>query len=193
MRLPRPAPLAAASLALSGCLAALAGATGTPHATPAQAVLFEGQGDVRIQGLADSLRATPRGWEAQLHGNGTALPIRGDGTPHFQDGDWVEAEGRVARSAGRLTLLASRAQPTAPTRGLATPGWDAVAQDPGAWDHRPLRLSGWVERGELRDHDGHALRLATGPWPAGAATVTGFLAYDAGCLCHRLHGAAAPP
>ncbi|HUR62884.1 MAG TPA: hypothetical protein VM241_00220 [Candidatus Thermoplasmatota archaeon] len=192
MRLPRPAPLAALSLALSALLATLAGALGTPTATPGQASNFEGQGDVRIAGLADGLRRFPGGWEARLHGNGTALAVRGQGDPRFQDGDWVEAEGRVGRSAGRLTLLADRATATdAPD--AASPGWASLAQDPAAWDHRPLRLSGWIERGELRDRDGHAVRLAAGPWPPGAATVTGYLSYDAGCLCHRLHGAAAPP
>jgi hypothetical protein len=193
VRLPGPVLLALASLALAALLAALAGAAGTPQATPGEAAQFEGQGDVRIQGLADGLRKLPLGWEATLHGNGTALLVRGQGEPRFQDGDWVEAEGRVARSAGRLALLADRATVTALAHGPATPGWPALTQDPAAWDHVSLRLTGWVERGELRDRDGHAVRLATGSWPPGAATVTGFLAYDAGCTCHRLHGVAAPP
>jgi hypothetical protein len=192
MRLPRPPVLAAASLACSALLATLAGAAGTPQATPADAARFEGQGDVRIQGLADNLRHFAEGWQAELHANGTALAVRGQGEPAFQDGDWVEAMGRVARSAGRLTLLSDTATVAQSTQGPATPGWAAVAQDPAAWDHRPLRLAGWVERGELRDRDGHAIRLADGSWPAGAATVTGFLAYDAGCVCHRLHGTAVP-
>ena len=33
-------------------------------------------------------------------------------------GDWVEAEGRVARSAGRLTLLASHASAATPAHSL---------------------------------------------------------------------------
>ncbi|HEX2066477.1 MAG TPA: hypothetical protein VHI93_06665, partial [Candidatus Thermoplasmatota archaeon] len=150
-------------------------------------------GEVRVAGLAGQLRRFPGGWEAQLHANGTALPLRGQGEAGFADGDWVEAEGRVARSGGRLVLFAHRAEPTRLATGPATPPWSAVAQDPAAWDHRPLRLAGWIERGELRDRDGHAVRLAPGTWPSGAAAVTGFLAYDPGCLCHRLHGTAATP
>lgn len=192
MRLPRPPALAAASLACSALLATLAGAAGVPQANPGDAARFEGQGEVRMQGLADALRRFPGGWQADLHANGTALPIRGQGEPTFADGDWVEARGRVARSAGHLMLLADAASAVQPAQGPATPGWRAVAEDPAAWDHRPLRLAGWVERGELRDRNGHAIRLADGRWPSGAATVTGFLAYEAGCLCHRLHGTAAP-
>lgn len=192
MRLPRPPLLAAASLTLSALLAMLAGATGTPAATPEDAARFEGQGDVRIQGLADGLRRFPDGWRADLHADGASLPLRGRGEPAFHDGDWVEAMGRVSRSAGRLALLAEEVAVAKPAQGPATPAWVSVAEDPAAWAHKPLRLSGGVERGELRDCDGHAIRLAEGPWPAGAATVTGFLAYDDGCLCHRLHGTAAP-
>ncbi|HUR62787.1 MAG TPA: hypothetical protein VM286_10570 [Candidatus Thermoplasmatota archaeon] len=171
LRLPRPSLLVVASLLLSGGLALLAGAAGIPEATPAEAALFEGQGDVRMVGLLDNLRAFPDGWQAQLHRDGTAILVRGEGAPVAPEGTWSEAQGRIGRSGGRLVLLADAVRPLQSEDATATPTWAALAQDVAAWDHRPILLRGWVEKGELRDHDGHGVRLATGAWPAGPGAV----------------------
>jgi len=191
MRLPRPSVLVLGALLLCALLAALAGALGVPQVTPAQASLFEGQGDVQVQGLLSGVHRSPAGWQALLHRDGVALSLRADLASDqaipVADGEWVQAQGRIARSSGTLTLLVSQARATAPPP-MPSPGWDAIAQDPANWDHRPLHLLGWSEKGELRDHDSHAIRLASGAWPSGAIQVDGYLEYDAGCLCHRLHG-----
>jgi hypothetical protein len=119
--------------------------------------------------------------------------VKGQGTPAAHEGDWAEATGRIGRSAGRLALMADSVRPVEAGIATQTPAWVALAQDAAAWDHRPLLLKGWVEKGELRDHDGHGVRLGAGSWPTGAATVRGYLSYDPGCLCHVLNGHAETP
>jgi hypothetical protein len=191
MRLPPPPLACLCALALLAGLACIAYGPGTPTISPAQAALYEGQGPVHVAGLADQLSLRDGGAShLQVHGDGGALDLAVQAEVHAADGDWVEARGRIGRSAGRLTLFVASAADirTLPGPEPAQVPWRALAEDPASWSHRPLRLSGWVERGALRDHDGHSVQLGNGAWPAkGAVRAAGFVAYDPGCLCHRFH------
>ncbi len=189
-----PAALGAACL-LPAC--APAAGPGAEKTAPAQAIhprdaaRHEGQ-TVAVEGVATSVQVWGDAWRVDVARDGDALPVVLEGdAPGL--GSWLYAEGRLRRQGGSLVLDAERTSDVPPP-APATPSWDALAADPEGWQETWLRLDGTVERGELRDGAGHALHLGDGPWPReGAVTAWGVLAWDGGCLCHRLHASRVAP
>lgn len=185
-------------LLLLAALAWLADVRAPPRITPADAARWEGQ-SVTVSGwVSDVSRDSAGGQRFRIRDGGAALDGQADASD-LRDGDWVEADGRLARLSGRLVLLVEHA---AATRGpdALTPAWAEVADDPAAWEGMPLRLAGTITAGRLDDGNGHRLELGDGPWPpdgSGPVEVEGTLRYDEQCLCHRLdatlHGLDAPP
>jgi len=192
MRLP-VRPLVLLALLELAALGWLAHGDPAPNVTPAQAANFEGQGPVRISGLATSVHVSAEGTTTmQVSADGYALDVQAPGPVDVAPGAWVEAEGRVLRSAGRLTLQAARATDVRVVPGPAPeqPSWQQVAADPAAWHGRSIRLSGILDHGVLADKDGHHLATGPGPWPgSGAVTAAGFIAYAPACLCERFTAA----
>jgi hypothetical protein len=185
----RPGPLLFAALLLLAILGFLAAAGPLPEITAQQAPAYEGQGAVRVAGLAAGVRPAGTGTWMTLHSGGAALPVVAAAPLDVPEGAWVVAQGRIGRTSGTLQLfVAGRADVTmASNATAASPSWPELAAHPGDWQYQPLRLEGRVERGELGDGAGHHVATGTGNWPnAGAVRVEGFLAYDTACLCQRL-------
>jgi len=176
--------------ALQVCLLSfLAHGGEAPTIRPAEAAAYEGQGEVRLVGLVTHVRASDDSTRVTLEAAGHRLDVLVRGESHPSEGAWVEAQGRVARLAGVLTLVvqdASRLAVAAPA-GVARPSWSDLAHHPGDWAGLPIEVEGQVQRGLLRDGDGHNVALGAGPWPKeGAVRVVGALGYEPACLCHRL-------
>lgn len=176
--------------ALQVCLLAfLAHGSEAPTIRPGEAAAYEGQGEVRLVGLVTQVRAGDDSTRVTLEAAGHRLDALVRGEAHPSEGAWVEAEGRVARLAGVLTLVvqdASRLSVAAPA-GVARPSWSDLAHHPEEWVGLPIEVEGKVQRGLLRDGDGHSVALGAGPWPKeGVVRAVGALGYEPACLCHRL-------
>ena len=199
-----PRPLLAVSLLLLGGLAWTVEGRPPPQVDLADAARWEGQAVV-VEGWAESvsvaadgalrlaLTAGRHGMAARVAPDGSSAPAQ----PLVQRGDRVAVEGRPLRSpGGDLQLLADGAGALRRVAGesIAEPGWDLLAKEPGLWTGRLLRLTGEVDRGDLRG-PGHAVHRGDGPWPqAGAAVAAeGFLRYDAACLCFAFDAVAVRP
>lgn len=156
---------------------------------PGDAARAEG-GPARVAGMVHDVRVREDTTRVVLMADGQAVEAVVEGRLEAPRGAWAIMEGRLLRLGGDLRLLVEGPDHvrlgTAPH--VAAPAWSALAEDPGAWQDRPVRLAGLVERGELWDRAGHRLRLGEGPWPAdGAVEATGTIGYDPACLCHRFH------
>lgn len=188
MRL-RVRPLLVAALLELAALAWLAHGSAVPDVQPATAAWFEGQGPVRMAGVASGLHPASDGQVTlELQAGGAAIQVHVAGAVAATDGTWLVAEGRVLRVAGRLTLWVDAAADVEIGSAPAPeqPSWLQIAQDPNAWHDRFIRLTGTVDRGAIADKEGHRLQLGGGPWPsAGTVTATGFLAYAPACLYDR--------
>lgn len=142
---------------------------------------------VRVAGQARDVRLDADGARFTMVAGGASLAIQASQPP--MPGGWVEATGRLARSAGRLTLFADDVR-ALPVEADTRTSWADVAQDPSSWTNRLAALDGWVDGHEFEDRDGHAVRLGAGPWPrAGPVTALGTLRFDGACLCHRFDAA----
>lgn len=175
------------------CAVLLVQADTAPVATvlPTETTAWEGQ-DVRVAGILQDPRPGADGRTRFLvTAHGTALPVTLDGLLLEGHGTWVEAEGRLVRVGGRLTLLAHEVA-AAPTPGPRTPTWDQIADDPGSWTDRWIRMQGIAESGRF-GADGTHVMQGDGAWTDGTVQATGHLAYDPGCLCHRFHAATVRP
>ncbi|MES2154692.1 MAG: hypothetical protein V4510_06100 [bacterium] len=181
--------LIAAILELAG-LAWLAHGSPILDIAPADAAGFEGQGPVRIAGMASDVAPAPSGsTRFLLRADGAAIAVQVDGPVALGDGVWVAAQGRVMRQGGRLTLAVGSADDVHAEAGPdpQTPSWAQLAASPSAWHDRRIRLAGDIDRGSLADKDGHRIQLGAGDWPkVGAVEATGFIEYAAGCLCERM-------
>lgn len=185
--LPRSTFLIACTLAVLGfLLVQLAGPAplvGLDHAAD-----FEGQGDVRLEGIVQApSNAADGSARFLLAAAGQSINVRSDGSIVVRQGAWVQATGRIARNAGELTLWttpqAIRAQSPS---GVENPSWKQLAEEPADWVGIPIHIAGIVQQGSLRDKDGHSLSIEPGAWPAGPADVLGYLAYKPACVCYRL-------
>ena len=158
-----------------------------PAIAPHEAPRHEGQ-VVQVSGVALGASGRTGAWRFDVVRDGVGLPVRADVRP--PQGAWVTVQGSVLRFGGALHLFADKVEegpgPQPEPAALA-----AVAADPDAFAGRVVQVEGRLERGELRDGAGHAVRTGEGPWPdAGAVRAVGAIAYDARCLCHRIHAAA---
>lgn len=175
-------------------VAYLAQASPVPVVALADAAAWEGQ-VVAVRGVVRDVRGVGQGpgdsARFDLVLDGAALAARTEG-PAPVEGTGVQAQGRLARLNGVLTLLADQVRPA--DLGPALPvGVAALAEDPALWTDRPVAVRGVVERGRL-EADGHAIALGAGDWPKqGAVEATVLLSYDARCACHRLDRVAWTP
>ncbi len=188
MRL-RVRPLLLAAIIELAALGWVAYGTAVPDVTPGMAQVYEGQGNVKIAGLAANIRAGPDGTtNLELRANGSGVAVRVAGLVAASEGTWLVAEGRVGRYAGRLTLWVNSENDVQVEGGPEPeqPSWTQLAEDPASWHDRRLRIAGIVERGAILDKEGHRLELGDGPWPKnGAVWAIGFLEYHPSCLCER--------
>jgi hypothetical protein len=171
-----PRLLPALGLLLAGTLSVLAHAP-PPEVHPRDAALYEGQGAIQVTGTV--VRA--RDGTVWLARDGVELAVRAAEVPV---GAQATATGRVLRLGGSLVLWADAldVDAAAPT-ALPEPGWHALAADPDAWAGRPVVLAGVVQGDQLRDQEGHRIRLA-GAAPAGPFRGAGLVRYAPACLCH---------
>lgn len=185
----RPRPILVAAIVLLAGLGWLAQVQHVPVITPKEASLFEGQGPVILAGIATGIRTGLDGDTALiLVVRGDGIDVRVPGSVNVTQGEWIEAQGRVLRYSGRLTLWLTRADDLRAAAGPRPrePSWEQLATNPEEWRGQRLRIEGTVERGELRDREGHRIEVGSGPWPKeGAVQAIGILRYVPSCLCER--------
>ena len=154
-----------------------------PAIDPGEAERFEGQ-RVRVEGLAGDVRVSAEGttrFTLIFDGEGLAVVA----PAAVEQGAWVEAEGRLGRAAGRLTLYADDVR-TADAPAASAIAWPDLAANPGSFAGRVLLLQGVVHKDELAQGR-YALPLGSGEWPAsGPVRVVGSVAYAAECFCFRI-------
>jgi hypothetical protein len=161
-----------------------------PHIELADAPKHEGQGDVVVAGILTAQRPWGEATRLTLTSGDHRIDAMVRDALHLSEGSWVEAEGRIGRSGGTLTLFAIRVEASQPP-DPARPSWPDLAASPQSWEGRWLVLQGKVAQGRLGDGEGHHVSLGQGTWPKGGAVeAEGHVAYDAKCLCHRFHAAA---
>lgn len=167
-------------LAVSHVLFADPGPASIPLADAAR---HEGR-QVDVEGVVRSMRVQGDSAHLILTAGGHALEVSAREAEGLHPGTVARVVGRLARLGPGLVLLADTVQaveaPSAPVASLS-----ALAR-PDPPDH-PVRVTGTVERGELRA-DGVGIRLGDGPWPrSGRVTATALAAFEPDCACTRLH------
>lgn len=185
----RPRILLAATLLL---LATLLHAVDAEPPAVAVAELAEHDGrTVRVQGVVVDAGTTGRGGTLLHLADGDhAVPVTVPGAASVPLGAWVEATGRVGRYQGQWWLHAEAPAVVVPDAEPLRPPWGLLSARPEEWLGKHLEVAGRLDDGLLRGPDGQTLAAGKGPWPDGGAVVaTGALAYDADCLCYRLHAA----
>lgn len=188
-------PLLAVCLVLLAGLDWLAGARDVPLVEPADAARWEGQ-TVRMQGWVLDTKTSGGFSQWTLAADGHSIPVQATpasaaeatgSTPGV--GSWSEAEGRLTRWNGRLTLMAEhlvhKPEPTPATVSLAQ-----LAQAPLAWLGLPVRVQANLSGQDLQDGP-TTLRLLTthalsSPSAAGQQLWSGHLVYATDCACYAL-------
>ncbi len=186
----RPSPTVAVAAAALVLLANLAWLKPDPALTPDQAAQNEGHGGVRIEGQAREVRIEDGVTRFELHGGGAWLPVRVPRAADLAEGAWIQAEGSLSRSAGRLTLFVASPASLAVTAGAPAPvPLGRIAEAPQQWTSRAVVVEGTVSGETLGGGEGHRMRIA-GPRPGdGALRLEGTIGYEPACLCFVLHPA----
>lgn len=163
-------------------------APATPTIVPAEASQHEGR-VVHVHGVVVDVSTWSDGGRFRIAHDGHALEARIQGPPPPMAA-WVEVQGALHRHEGSLWLWADHwnveVAPQAATVPLAL-----VANQPAAWTDRRVAVQGDMEA-HLSDGF-HVMQLANGPRLQGPVVATGVIAYDAGCVCHRMHVDAVRP
>lgn len=138
----------------------------------------EGQ-RVRLEGVVRDVRSVNDGYRFQLVGGGKVV----DATLPEPPVGVIELDGVLGRRAGALHVWGTAWRPangSAPPTDLAS-----LAESPEVHLHQLIAVSGWFEKGTLRDGEGHRIQ-AKGNWTAGAQTAKAMLDYAPSCACYVL-------
>lgn len=184
----RPSPTVAVAAAALVLLANLAWLKPAPAFAPDLAGTHEGHGGVRIRGQAREVRVEDGVTRFELHGGGAWLPVRVPGAADLAEGAWIQAEGSLSRSAGRLTLFVASPSSLAVTNSEPLPlPLSRIAEAPQEWTSRAVVVEGTVSGETLGDGEGHRIRIAGPRLGDGALRVEGTIGYEPACLCFVLH------